>query len=265
MFHAIQGAWDARDETALGTLVGNDLLVEWHRRLGDFARKGWHNRVRVISGPEVRYVGLTNRERDEEDRIVVHICATLEDYVEGPGGMRVMHEGTTHDDHRAARVLDARQARPALDPRVDRAGRRGHPPARRAARRLALGRRRASRDEALVEGAVADAALPGVATAELVRRRPRERRARAGARSLARRCPLRPRRPGGRRAPRRRGVVRRGRRRGRAAARGRHPRRGRRAALRRRREPRQPAGRARRRASTASRSSTSRRRPSRRT
>jgi predicted lipid-binding transport protein (Tim44 family) len=167
MFHAIQGAWDARDEDALGTLVGNDLLVEWHRRLGDFARKGWHNRVRVISGPEVRYIGLTNRERDEEDRVVIHICASIEDYVEGPGGMRVMHAGTSttttelreywtlakrdrrwilvsiEQDSEGSHQLDAPLvASPWADERV--------------------------RDEALVEGAVADAALPGVATAELV-------------------------------------------------------------------------------------------------
>ena len=95
MFHAIQGAWDARDEHALASLVGNDLLVEWRRRLDDFDRKGWHNRVRVITGPEVRYVGMTNRERDEEDRVVVHVSARLEDYVEAAGGMRVMHSGDT--------------------------------------------------------------------------------------------------------------------------------------------------------------------------
>ena len=35
-----------------------DLLVEWNRRLDDFDRKGWHNRVEVIAEPEVQYVGL---------------------------------------------------------------------------------------------------------------------------------------------------------------------------------------------------------------
>ncbi len=167
MFHAIQGAWDARDEKALASLVGPDLLVEWERRLNDFARKGWHNRVRVISGPEVRYVGLTNRERDEEDRAVMHVAASLEDYVETRDGMRVMHSGDTspvtalreywtlgkrdghwivisiEQDAEGSHQLDAPiVASPWADERV--------------------------RDEALVEGAVADAALPGVATAELV-------------------------------------------------------------------------------------------------
>ena len=167
MFHAIQGAWDARDENALGTLVGNDLLVEWHRRLSDFERRGWHNRVRVISGPEVRYVGLTNRERDEEDRIVVHICASLEDYVEGPGGMRVMHEGTstTTTDLREYWTLAKRDRRWILMS-IEQDAEGSHPldaplvASPWADTRVA--------DEALVEGAVADAALPGVATAELV-------------------------------------------------------------------------------------------------
>ncbi len=167
MFHAIQGAWDARDEHALAAMVGNDLLTEWHRRLNDFARKGWHNRVRVITGPDVRYVGLTNRERDEEDRVVVHVTATLEDYVEAAGGMRIMQTGDTNtttdlreywtlakrdrrwilvsieQDSEGSHQLDAPLvASPWADERV--------------------------RDEALIEGALADAALPGVATAELI-------------------------------------------------------------------------------------------------
>ena len=32
-------------------------MVEWGRRLDDFERKGWHNRVKVVSGPEVEYIG----------------------------------------------------------------------------------------------------------------------------------------------------------------------------------------------------------------
>ena len=47
LFAATQAAWDARDRERLGQLVGPDLLAEWTRRLADFARKGWHNRVAV--------------------------------------------------------------------------------------------------------------------------------------------------------------------------------------------------------------------------
>ncbi len=167
MFHAIQGAWDARDEHALSSLVGNDLMVEWHRRLDDFDRKGWHNRVRVISGPDVRYVSMTNRERDEEDRVVVHVAARLEDYVEAAGGMRVLATGDTDTvtDLREFWTLAKREGRWILMS-IEQDAEGGHHldaplvTSPWADERL--------RDEALVEGAVADAALPGVATAELI-------------------------------------------------------------------------------------------------
>ena len=167
MFHAIQGAWDARDEHALSSLVGNDLMVEWHRRLDDFDRKGWHNRVRVISGPDVRYVSMTNRERDEEDRVVVHVAARLEDYVEAAGGMRVLATGDTDTitDLREFWTLAKRDGRWILMS-IEQDAEGGHHldaplvTSPWADERL--------RDESLVEGAVADAALPGVATAELI-------------------------------------------------------------------------------------------------
>ena len=89
LFMSCQEAWDARDRERLAQLVGQDLLVEWRRRLDDFDRKGWHNRVEVIAGPEVEYVGLVNREDDSQDRVVVRIEATLEDYVEDRRGRRI--------------------------------------------------------------------------------------------------------------------------------------------------------------------------------
>ena len=60
LFRAAQMAWDARDRGGLARLVGPDLLVEWERRLDDFDRKGWHNRVEVLEDPNVLYVGITN-------------------------------------------------------------------------------------------------------------------------------------------------------------------------------------------------------------
>src|SRR6266511_34861 len=51
LFKAAQMAWDARDRGALARLVGPDLLVEWIRRLDDFERKRWHNRVEVVGEP----------------------------------------------------------------------------------------------------------------------------------------------------------------------------------------------------------------------
>ena len=86
LFVACQEAWDARDAERLGRLVGDDLLVEWQRRLADFERRGWHNRVSVLEPPEIQYVGLVNREDDTEDRAVVRITARLRAFVEDRAG-----------------------------------------------------------------------------------------------------------------------------------------------------------------------------------
>lgn len=93
LFRAAQMAWDARDRQGLARLVGPDLLVEWERRLDDFDQKGWHNRVEVLEDPTVHYVGITNRENDDEDRAVVSIEATLKAYVVDRAGVRVMRDG----------------------------------------------------------------------------------------------------------------------------------------------------------------------------
>jgi predicted lipid-binding transport protein (Tim44 family) len=97
LFNAAQLAWDARDRQALARLVGPDLLLEWNRRLDDFDRKGWHNRVQVLGEPAVRYVGITNREDDAEDRAVVRIQAQLRAFVEDSNGRRIMRTGE-HDE-----------------------------------------------------------------------------------------------------------------------------------------------------------------------
>ena len=93
LFLAAQSAWDARDHAALERLVGADLLVEWKRRLDDFAAKGWHNRVEVRGHPTVSYMGLVNRESDEDDRVVVEIRATLDDYVVDSNGSEISKSG----------------------------------------------------------------------------------------------------------------------------------------------------------------------------
>jgi len=93
LFIEAQRAWDARDRARLAELVGEDLLVEWNRRLDDFDRKGWHNRVEVVGEPTVLYVGITNREDDTEDRAVVRIQAKLRAYVLDSHGNKVMRKG----------------------------------------------------------------------------------------------------------------------------------------------------------------------------
>ena len=95
LFLSCQRAWDARDHATLERLVGPDLMVEWKRRLDDFAAKGWHNRVQVHNAPQIAYVGLVNREADQEDRAVVEIEAQLDDYVIDSNGNRIMKTGAS--------------------------------------------------------------------------------------------------------------------------------------------------------------------------
>ncbi len=97
LFRAAQMAWDARDRAALARLVGPDLLVEWNRRLDDFDSKGWHNRVEVLQDPTVHYVGIVNREDDDEDRAVVRVTAKLRAYVLDRSGGKVMRKGESDE------------------------------------------------------------------------------------------------------------------------------------------------------------------------
>jgi predicted lipid-binding transport protein (Tim44 family) len=98
LFVACQEAWDARDRERLASLVGPDLLVEWGRRLDDFERKGWHNRVSVSAPPKIEYVGLVNREDDDEDRAVARITASLKAYVLDRSGRKVMRKEEKDED-----------------------------------------------------------------------------------------------------------------------------------------------------------------------
>lgn len=97
MFRAAQAAWDARDYDALAQLLVPDLMVEWRRRLEDFRRKGWHNRVEVLRIDSIEYLGLTNREGHDEDRVTVRVSAHLRDYVQLRGG-QILHRNEEHDD-----------------------------------------------------------------------------------------------------------------------------------------------------------------------
>jgi predicted lipid-binding transport protein (Tim44 family) len=89
LFDEVQKAWTARDREHLATLVGDDLFEEWRLRLDDFDRRGWHNRVRPLQPPKVRYMGLRNREADADDRAIVFIEAYLEDFVVDRDGQTV--------------------------------------------------------------------------------------------------------------------------------------------------------------------------------
>lgn len=81
LFVEIQRAWSSNDVATLRRLVGPELMVEWDARLADFRRKSWRNVVDVLDGPDVRYIGVTNRAGDAQDRVVVQLSARLRDIV----------------------------------------------------------------------------------------------------------------------------------------------------------------------------------------
>jgi predicted lipid-binding transport protein (Tim44 family) len=97
LFKRIQEAWTAKDRDRLARMVGPELMQEWSLRLDDFDRKGWHNVVRVLAEPAIKYVGLVNREDDSDDRVVVRVEAKLEDYVELAGGGRMNATGQSSE------------------------------------------------------------------------------------------------------------------------------------------------------------------------
>jgi predicted lipid-binding transport protein (Tim44 family) len=97
LFRDVQWAWDALDRDRLRTLVGRELLVEWEKRLDNFQRKGWRNHVQIVGDVDVQHVGLVNRTADEDDRCVVRIDARLRDYVVNKHGKHIMQKGATNE------------------------------------------------------------------------------------------------------------------------------------------------------------------------
>jgi predicted lipid-binding transport protein (Tim44 family) len=97
LFRTIQKAWSNNDIETLDKLVAPELMKEWRRRLDDFKRKSWRNVVDVIGKIQVEYVGLVNRADDEDDRCVVRIEARLQDYVLGKGGQKINRTDATSE------------------------------------------------------------------------------------------------------------------------------------------------------------------------
>jgi predicted lipid-binding transport protein (Tim44 family) len=167
LYLACQAAWDKRDRARLEELVGGDLLVEWKRRLDDFDKKKWHNRVKVHGRPSVEYLGLVNRAGEAEDRVTVRICASQDDWVKLSGGGMVMKDGQTD---RTVSVEEwwtlARRNGGWIVVSIesDEEGRHHLDSEIVAVPEADDGR---LRDESLIEVATADAAPAGVKTAEI--------------------------------------------------------------------------------------------------
>ncbi len=168
LFLKVQAAWDAGDRARLRELVAPELLAEWERRLDDFDRKGWHNRVQPLGDPSIGYVGLTNRGDDRADRVVVRVEARLRDYVEDARGQRVGRIDAAGDIARVrefwtlAKGQDGRWLLQSIEQGAEGAHRLSEDVVA-----TPWADEQAMRDEALVEGAVQDAVPEGTKIAEV--------------------------------------------------------------------------------------------------
>ena len=170
LYVAIQQAWSERDDAALERMLGADLLVEWRRRLADFAAKGWVNEVTVRRGPGVEYVGLVNREGSAEDRVTVTVSAKLHSVVRTSDGATITRDGDKNADGEIEVceywTLRRDGDRWRLESIEQEAEGAHHLDAPIVASPWSDDARLA--DESLVELATADAPPPGVAISELI-------------------------------------------------------------------------------------------------
>jgi predicted lipid-binding transport protein (Tim44 family) len=168
LFRDVQWAWDALDRDRLRTLVGPDLLVEWEKRLDDLERKGWRNHVQVIGDPDIQYLGLVNRTADEEDRCVVRIDARLRDYVVNKHGKHIMKKGETDETTRLCEywTLGKRADGGWMVLSIEQDTEGAHHLESEIVA-SPWGDDQRLRDEALVEGAVADKVAEGYKIAEV--------------------------------------------------------------------------------------------------
>jgi predicted lipid-binding transport protein (Tim44 family) len=169
LFADIQSAWSADNRMALRGLVTTELMTEWERRLDDFERRGWHNIVEPAGPPTVEYVGLMRRERGDQDldRVVVRIEAKLRDYVVDSAGQHIRREGSFTESVRMREYWTLeRRAEHWVLASIE-SGAAGEHALRDKIVQTHWSDEQAMRDEALVEGAVAQSTPDGFKLAEL--------------------------------------------------------------------------------------------------
>jgi len=167
LFVQIQAAWDSGNRIRLRALVAPELLDEWERRLDDFARRGWRNRVEPIGEPKVEYVGLTRRGGSEPDRVVVRIEARLRDYVEDRSGHHIKRDGKMGETTRIREFWTlGRRGSHWILVSIEQ-GAEGEHSLQDTVAPTPWSDEQALRDQALVEGAVADAVPDGTSVAEV--------------------------------------------------------------------------------------------------
>ena len=170
LFKEIEAAWDAADRVRLRRLVAPELLREWEVRLADFERRGWRNRVEVVDEPVVEYVGLSHHGDQTRDTVVVRIQARLRDVVQDAYGNLIKRRG------RMSEIVSMREF---WTLRRDDAGRwilasieQGAEGAHSLEDQIIAtpwSDEQGMRDQALVEGAVAEALPEDVAVTEVAK------------------------------------------------------------------------------------------------
>jgi predicted lipid-binding transport protein (Tim44 family) len=167
LFKDIQAAWDAGDRAKLRRLVAPDLLQEWERRLDDFDRRGWRNRVQPVGEPRVEYVGLTHRGNADQDRVTVRIEARLRDYVSDRYGTHLKRAGRLSETVRVREFWTLkRDGERWILSSIEQGAEGAHALTEQLVA-SPWSDEQAMRDEALVEGAVADAVPDGTRIGEL--------------------------------------------------------------------------------------------------
>jgi predicted lipid-binding transport protein (Tim44 family) len=168
LFEAVQAAWSVNDHARLATIVAPALMVEWERRLKDFERKGWQNHVEVIGEPKVDYIGLRNTGNDRDDRVCVLVAATLRDYVVDGSGRHLDRTGSSREvaPMQEYWTLCKREHHWTLESIEQEA--EGKHELSEEIIATPWSDERGLRDQALVEGAQADATPAGTDVGELV-------------------------------------------------------------------------------------------------
>jgi predicted lipid-binding transport protein (Tim44 family) len=167
LFMDIQTAWDADDRIHLRGLVAPDLLAEWERRLDDFQRKGWRNHVEPLGEPTVEYVGLTRKGDRDTDRVVVKIDARLKDYVVDGYGRHLKRSGRLGETTRVREFWTLQRRGPHWVLASIEQGAEGKHALDEQIVATPWADERGMRDEALIEGAVADQVPTGTKISEV--------------------------------------------------------------------------------------------------
>lgn len=168
LFNQIQFAWDGGDRVRLRGLIAPDLLAEWERRLDEFDRQGWRNRVEPLAEPNVEYVGLVRGNRSGGDeQVVVRIEARMRDYVVDRSGRHIKRRGQFTETVRLREywTLQRRDGHWILAS-VEQGAEGAHVLKDKIVQ-TDWADEGALRDEAMVEQAVADAVPAGTSVAEV--------------------------------------------------------------------------------------------------